>query len=170
MLRHFGSVRRMSLLFDDARLITRPRSRSTTGLWISVALHAIAAVVLIVVPIRAFERPSAPNMRSRMVFTVPATALVKLLPAPVVAPRLPPPPPPRPVRELARPEVPAVAPIVAKPVESIPAPPVPEAVPAPIEKPVIQRPLETGLFERTNSARTSQAAAAVTTGGFGSTA
>jgi TonB family protein len=33
---------------------------------------------------------------------------------------------------------------------------------------VIQRPPETGLFERTNAARTSQAAAAVTTGGFGS--
>ena len=66
-----------------------------------------------------------------------------------------------------------VAPIVAKPVEPAPAPLVPAAAPAierPIEKPVIQRPPETGLFERTNAARTSQAAAAVTTGGFGSTA
>ena len=35
---------------------------------------------------------------------------------------------------------------------------------------MIQRPPETGLFERTNAARTSQAAAAVTTGGFGSAA
>jgi TonB family protein len=33
---------------------------------------------------------------------------------------------------------------------------------------VIRRPLETGLFERTTGARTSQAAAAVTTGGFDS--
>jgi TonB family protein len=39
-----------------------------------------------------------------------------------------------------------------------------------IEKPVIQRPPETGLFERTNGARPSHAAAAVTTGGFGSAA
>jgi TonB family protein len=41
---------------------------------------------------------------------------------------------------------------------------------APIERPEIQRPPEIGLFERTNGARTSQAAAAVTTGGFGSAA
>jgi TonB family protein len=40
----------------------------------------------------------------------------------------------------------------------------------PIEKPVIQRPPETGLFERTSGARTSLAAATVTTGGFGSQA
>ena len=40
----------------------------------------------------------------------------------------------------------------------------------PIERPEIQRPPETGLFERTHGARTSQAAAAVTTGGFGSAA
>ncbi len=65
-----------------------------------------------------------------------------------------------------------VAPIVAKRVEPAPAPLVP-AAPAferPIARPVIQRPPETGLFERTNSARTNQAAAAVTTGGFGSAA
>ena len=80
------------------------------------------------------------------------------------------------MRELARAEVPKplpVAPIVAKPVEPAPAPLVPAAAPAferPIEKPEIQRPPETGLFERTNGARTSQAAAAVTTGGFGSAA
>ena len=40
----------------------------------------------------------------------------------------------------------------------------------PIEKPVPQRPVETGLFERTNSARTNQADAAVTTGAFGNAA
>ncbi len=112
-----------------------------------------------------------------MVFIMPATALVKLPSAPVVAPRLPAPPaPPPPMRELARAEVPKplpVAPIVAKPVEPAPQPLVPAAAPAverPIEKPVVQRPPETGLFERTNGARTSQAAAAVTTGGFGSAA
>jgi TonB family protein len=58
---------------------------------------------------------------------------------------------------------------VVKLVEPAPAPVVP-AIERPIEKPVIQRPVETGLFERTNGARTSQAAAAVTTGGFGNAA
>jgi TonB family protein len=167
----------MSILFDDAQLSTRPPGRSTTGLWLSVVLHAIVVVVLIVVPIRASEKPSAPSRRSTMVFILPATALVKLPSAPVVVPRLPAPPaPPRPMRELARAEVPKllpVAPIIAKPVEPAPAPLVPAAAPAierPIDKPLVQRPPETGLFERTNGARTSQAAAAVTTGGFGSAA
>ena len=166
----------MSILFDDARLSTRPHGRWTPGLWLSVALHAIVALVLIVVPIRASEKPSAPSMRSTMVFVLPATGLVKVPSAPVVAPRLPPPAPPRPMRELARAEVPKllpVAPIVTKPVEPTPAPLMPAAAPAierPIERPEIQRPPETGLFERTSSARTSQAAAAVTTGGFGSAA
>ena len=124
----------MSILFDDARLSTRPHGRWTTGLWLSVVLHAIVVVVLIVVPIRASEKPSAPSMRSRMVFVLPATELVKLPSAPVVAPRLPAPPaPPRPMRELARAEVPKplpVAPIVAKPVEPAPAPLVPAAAPS----------------------------------------
>jgi TonB family protein len=162
----------MSILFDDARLSTRPHGRWTTGLWLSVALHAIVVVALIVVPIRASETPSAPSTRSRMVFVMPATQLMKLPSAPLVAPRLPAPAPPRPMRELVRAEVPKplpVAPIVAKLVEPAPAPVV-RAVERPVEKPVIQRPPETGLFERTNSARTSQAAAAVTTGGFGNTA
>ena len=162
----------MSILFDDARLSTRPHGRWTTGLWLSVVLHAIVVVVLIVVPIRAYEKPSAPSTRSRMVFIPPpVTQLVKLPPAPIVAPRIPPPPaPPRPVRELVKAEVPKplpVTPVVAKLVEPAPAPLVP-AVERPIEKPVVQRPPETGLFERTNAARTNQAAAAVTTGGFGS--
>jgi TonB family protein len=168
----------MSILFDDARLSTRSPSRWTTGLWLSVVLHAIVVAVLIVVPIRAFEKPSAPSKRSRMVFVLPATQLVKLPAAPLEAPRLPPPAPPRPVRELVKAEVAAplpvaplpVTPVVAKLVELAPAPLVPTAAPPerPVEKPVIQRPPETGLFERTNAARTSQAAAAVTTGGFGS--
>jgi len=94
-------------------------------------------------------------------------------PVRLVAPRLPPPPAPRPSRELVRTEAPKPLPpepIVAKRVEPPPAPLVPVAAPAFVEKPVIQRPPETGLFERTNGVRTSQAAAAVTTGGFGSTA
>ena len=161
----------MSILFDDARLSTRPHGRWTTGLCLSVGLHAIVVVVLIVVPIRASETPSAPSERSRMVFILPATQLAKLPPAPIVAPRLPPPPaPPRPVRELVKAEMPKplpVTPVVAKLVEPAPAPPVP-TVERPIEKPVVQRPPETGLFERTNAARTNQAAAVVTTGGFGS--
>src|SRR6185503_7154309 len=56
-LRHFSSVRHMSILFDDAQLSTRPRGHSTIGLWLSVVLHvAILVVVLIVVPIRASEK------------------------------------------------------------------------------------------------------------------
>jgi TonB family protein len=161
----------MSILFDDARLSTHPHGRWTTGLWLSVVLHAIVVVVLIVVPIGASEKPSAPSVQSRLVFVMPATALVKLPPVRLVAPRLPA-PAPRPMRELARVEVPKpipAAPIVVRRVEPAPAPIVP-AIERPIEKPVVQRPPETGLFERTNAARTSQAAAAVTTGGFGSTA
>jgi TonB family protein len=161
----------MSILFDDARSSTRPTGRWTTGLWLSVALHAIGAIVLILVPIRASEKPSAPRTRSKMVFILPATHLVKLPPVPLVAPRLPAPPlPRRPIREPARAETPKPLPVVAKLVEPGPAPPVPAPAPAIerfIDKPVIQRPLETGLFERTTGARTSQTAAAVTTGGFG---
>ena len=161
----------MSILFDDARSIARPPGRWTTGLWLSVALHAIVAVVLIVAPIRASEKPSAPRTRSKMVFIMPATQLVKLPAAPLVAPRLPAPPPPRPVREVVKAEVPKplpVAPLVAKAIVPAPAPIVPAATPTLIEKPVIQRPPETGLFERTNGVRTNQATAVVTTGGFGS--
>ena len=164
----------MPVLFDDARLSTPAPGRSSTGLWLSVALHAVVAVVLIVVPIRAFEKPPAPHKRSRVVFIMPATALVKLPPARVVAPRLAAlPAPARPVREPARAEMPKplpVAPVVAKVVDRAPAPLVPAAVERPIEKPAIQRPPETGLFERTSSARASQAAAGVTTGGFGTAA
>jgi TonB family protein len=157
----------MSILFDDTRLSTRSPGRSTSGLWLSVGVHAIAAV-LIVITIGAPKKPPTPRMRPLTVFIAP----VMLPSAPVVAPRLPAPPaPPPPVRELARAEMPKptpVAPIVAKPVEPPPQPLVP--VERPIEKPEVQRPPEVGLFERTNATRTSQAAAAVTTGGFGSVA
>src|SRR5262245_1383820 len=161
----------MAILFDDARLKSRPPRRWTPGLWLSVVAHAIVVLVLIAAPIRASEEPSAPRMRSRMVFIAPRTEPV-MLPARLVAPRLAP-PAPTPVRELPKPEVPKpvpVAPIVQRPVEPALAPPVPAVVERPIEKPVIQRPPETGLFERTNAARTSQPAAAVTTGGFGNAA
>jgi len=161
----------MSVLFDDARLSARPRGRSTNGLWLSVVLHAVV-VVLIVVTIGAPEKPPPPRMRPLTVFISP----LKLPAAPLVTPRLPAPPAPPPMRELARAEAPKplpVAPIVAKPVEPPPQPFVPAAVLAverPIEKPEVQRPPEVGLFERNNGARTSQAAAAVTTGGFGNVA
>jgi TonB family protein len=133
-------------------------------------LHGIV-VVLIVVPIGASEKTPTPRTRSIGVFVFPATELVKL-PSAVVMPRLAPPAPPQPVRELARVEAPEplpAAPLVARLVEPASAPLVP-AVEGPIERPEIQRPPEIGLFERANGARTSQAAAAVTTGGFGSAA
>jgi len=158
----------MSILFDDSRLSTRPRGRWTPGLWLSVVLHAVVVVVLIAAPIRASEESSPPPTRSRMVFLMPSTQPVTLPSVPLVAPRLPaPPPPPRPVRELVRAEAPKPIPIapVVKAIEPPPAP-----IERPVEKPLVQRPLETGLFERTNAARTSQAAAAVTTGGFGNAA
>jgi TonB family protein len=156
----------MPILFDDARLSTRSPGRSTSGLWLSVGVHAIA-VALIAVTIAVPGKPPTPRPQPLKVFLSPVT----LPAAPVVTPRLPPPPPPPPpVRELARAEVPKplpVAPIVTKPIEKAPEPIVPER---PVEKPEVQRPVETGLFERTNTARTSQAAGAVTTGGFGNAA
>lgn len=162
----------MSILFDDARSSTRSPGRSTSGLWLSVVVHA-TVVFLIVITIGVPVKPPPPRMRPLTVFLSP----VALPSPPLVAPRLPAPPtPPRPLREFARAEVAKplpVAPIVAKPVEPPPQPFVPAAAPAverSIEKPEVQRPPEVGLFERTNGARTSHAAAAVTTGGFGSAA
>jgi TonB family protein len=160
----------MSVLFVDAQSRTGPRRRSTAGLWISVVLHAIVVVVLIVAPIRASEEPPAPRMRTRTVFILPAAELVKLPSVALVAPRRPAPAPR--VRDLARAEVPRplpVAPIVSKVIEPVTIAPV-ATTERPVERPAIQPPPETGLFERTNAARTSQAAAAVTTGGFGSAA
>jgi TonB family protein len=159
----------MSILFDDSRSSTRPRGRSTTGLWISVVSHVVVVVVVIVDPIRAAEKPATPRMPSRIVFVLPSTALMTSPPAHLVAPR----PAPPPMREIARAETPKplpATPIVAKPVEPPLAPAAAPVFERPIEKPVVQRPPETGLFERTSGARTSQAEAAVTTGGFGSAA
>ena len=105
-------------------------------------------------------------MPPRMVFISP----VALPAAPVVTPRLAPPPPP--VRRLPGTEPPKplpVTPVVARTIERVPEPLVPPTPPVPervIEKPEPPRPVETGLFERTNAARTSQTTPAVTTGSF----
>jgi len=155
----------MSILFADARVSTQPPGRWTTGLWLSVALHALVVVVLIVDPIRASEQPSTPRTPSRMVFVLPPTAALTMPPLPVVRPRVPrpdpPPPMPRPVKAEA-PKLLPVAPAIVKTIE----PPRPAPPERPIDPPVVQRPPEVGLFERTQSARTSRTEAAVTTGAF----
>jgi TonB family protein len=159
----------MSILFADARSSTPPQGRSPAGLCLSVGAHAVV-VALIAVTIGAPTPPLTAPTRSLRVF-LPAT-----LPAvPVVAPRLPvPPPPPTPARVLAKAEVPKplpVAPVVAKRIEPPPEPPPVLAVPVverSLEKPEPPRPVETGLFDRTNSARPNRAEAPVTSGGFGS--
>ena len=169
----------MSVLFNDARFNTRarPPARSRTGLWLSVAAHLTFAVVLTaVVPTRASEKPSTPRPRSMPVFRWPSTAPVPMRSIPVEAPRLPAPPVRPPVRQAVIADVPkpaAVTPIAAKPVQPAPATLLPAAAPAferPAETRAPERPPETGLFERANGARTGQAAAAVTTGGFGGAA
>jgi TonB family protein len=160
----------MPLLFDDARLSTRSPGRSPRGLWLSVGVHA-AVLAVIVLTMGTPGAPPAPRARPTRVF------LPAMLPAaPIVTPRVPvPPPAPPPARELAKAEVPKPppppAPIVTKPVEPLPQPLAPPPVPVverPIEKVEVARPVETGLFDRTSSARTNQAESAVTTGGFGS--
>jgi TonB family protein len=170
----------MSLLLKDARFGTRtvPRSRLSNGLWLSVVAHGtIVGVLAAIVPTRASEKPSTPPMRSIGVFTLAAIEPMALTPIPVSAPRLPSPPRPAPpVRTAAIPEVHKAAvsePIVTKTVEAAPATLLPAAVPVfqrPVETALPVRPPETGLFERSNGPRASQAAAAVTTGGFGSSA
>jgi len=170
----------MSVLFTDARLGTRarPGPRSSTGLWLSVVVHAtLAGVLTAVVPTRASETTSMARPRSIAVFTLPSTNTVTLPPIRVEAPRLlSPPVPVRPVHDVAIADVPkpaAVAPIVAKPVEPVRAALLPAAAPVlerPIESRAPERPPEIGLFERANGPRPSQSAAAVTTGGFGNVA
>jgi TonB family protein len=156
----------MAILFDDARAKTPVRGRSTTGLWLSIGVHAVV-LPLIAITLGKAGKPPAPRARPLTVFIAPVT----LPSVPVVTPRRPDPPAPPPVRELAKAEVPKpipVAPIVTKAVE--PPPPIVPAAEKPVEKPVPQRPVETGLFERANNARTNQAEAVVATGGFGSAA
>jgi TonB family protein len=173
---HFSFVERMSVLFNhagcDARA-QRPRTRSNTGLWISVMVHAtFAGILTAVVPTRASEKPSRP--RSVPVFVLPSTELVKLRSIPLEAPRLPSlAVPPRPVHEAViakAPEPVAVTPIVSRPVEPAPAALLPAKTPERVETRAPERPPETGLFERANGPRTNQAAAAVATGEFGSVA
>jgi len=165
----------MSVLFNHAgsgACAQRPRSRSSTGLWISVIVHAtFAGILTAVVPTRASEMPSRP--RSIPVFVLASTERVKLRSIPLEAPRLPSlPVPSRPVHEAVIAEVPkpaAVTPIVSRPVEPTPAALLPAKTPErPLETRALERPPETGLFERANGPRTDQAAAAVATGGFGS--
>jgi TonB family protein len=164
----------MSVLFDDARFNARAslRGRSSTGLWLSVVVHAtFAGVLTAVVPTRASEKTSRP--RSIPVFVLPSTEPVKLRSVRLEAPRLPSPPvPSRPVHEAVIAMVPkpvAVTPIAARPVAPAPAPLLPAKTPErTLEARAPERPPETGLFERSNSPRTSQAAVTVATGGFGS--
>jgi TonB family protein len=171
-LRHFSSVEQMSVLFNDARFNAgaRPRARLSTGLWLSVVAHATLAGVLAVVPTRASEKP---RPRSIPVFLMPSTETVKLRRVSIEAPRVP--VPLRPVHEAViakAPELLAVKPLVTKPVEPAPAALLPAKVPAferPLETKAPERPSETGVFERANGPKTSQAAAAVTTGGFETT-
>jgi TonB family protein len=172
----------MSVLFNDARFNTRARARtrSSTGLWLSVAAHfTFAAVLMAVVPTRASEKTSAPRPRSMPVFRWPSTEPVRLQPIsrsiPVEAPRLPAPRLlPRPVQQPVIADVPkpaAVTPIAARPVAPAPAT-LPAAAPTferPLETRAPERPPETGVFERAIGSR-SQSAAAITTGAFGSVA
>jgi TonB family protein len=167
----------MSVLFSDARFNTGARrgSRPSTGLWLSVVVHAtFAAILTAVVPTRASEKTAAQRPRSIAVFRMPSTEPVILRSVRVEAPRLPQPVPP--VREPVLASVPkpvAVAPIATKPLEPPPAALLPAAAPVferPLEARAPERPPEVGLFERANGARTSQSAAAVTTGGFGKAA
>jgi len=172
---HFSFVERMSVLFNhagDARA-QRPRTRSSTGLWISIMVHAtFAGILTAVVPTRASEKPSRP--RSFPVFVLPSTEVVKLRSIPLEAARLPSPPvPSRPVHEAAVianvPKPIAVTPIVSRPVEPALTTLLPAKTPErPLETREPERPPETGLIERASGPRTNQAAAAVATGGFGS--
>ena len=169
----------MSLLLKDARFGTRAvsRSRLSSGLWLSVVTHgAIVGVLTTIVPTRASEHtPTA--TRSIGVFRLAAIEPTALPPVPVSVPRVPTPPRPAPpvrtatITAVQKPA--AVAPIAAKAVEPPPATVLPTAVPAferSVETALPVRPPETGLFERAPGARSSQAAASVTTGGFGSLA
>ena len=171
----------MSLLFNDARGGTRarPHSRSSTGLWLSVVVHAtLAGVLTAVVPTRASENASASRLRSIAVFTLPAPETVVPRSIPAEPPRLPAPPvrvPVQPERRTAMADVPkpvVAAPIVATSVAPPPAllPPAAPALERPVESRAPERPPQTGLFERTNGSRATEAAAVVSMGAFGTNA
>lgn len=165
----------MSVLFDDASLSPPKPGRSAAGLWLSVAVHAVVALVVVAAQFRQPAKPQRPRERSRLVFTLSAADLVKLPPPAVMTPRPPVlPTPAQPPREPARaeaPKPPVAEPVAAKPVEMPPlVPAAARVVEPPPERPEVQRPPETGLFERTRAANTNQAAGTVITGGFSNTA
>jgi TonB family protein len=157
----------MSFLFDEAGLTTRPR-RSSKGLWVSFAVHSVFAGLLIVVPKGAAGKTQP---KSIPVFLMPASEPPKLRTVHIETPRVPVTLKP-PVHEVVVAKVPepvVVKPIVTKPIQPPPAALLPTKVPA-FERPVVKAPErapETGTFERSNTPKPSQvAAAAVTTGGF----
>jgi TonB family protein len=164
-------------MFNDEQFNTRARSRfrSTTGLWLSVVVHAtIVGVLIAVIPTRASETSSSPRSRSIAVFSWPSAETAPSIP---VAPRLLSlPAPSRPARDVVIAELPkpvAVTPIAARPVEPAPATLLPAVAPVferPLATAAIERLPETGVFERANGPRTSQPVAAIATGGFGSVA
>jgi TonB family protein len=156
----------MSFLFNEAGLPERPR-RSSKGLWFSFAVHATFAALLAVVPTRALEtvRP-----KPIAVFVMPSSEPPKLRTVHIETPRIPVTLKP-PVHEVVVAKIPepvAVKPIVTKPIQPPPAALLPAKVPA-FERPVVKAPErapETGTFERSNTPKPSQVAAAVATGGF----
>jgi TonB family protein len=138
--------------------------------WLSVAVHAAVGVIVVAAQFREPARAPQPRPHSRMVYTLSAADLVKLPPLALVTPRLAA-PKPTPVPEAPKPEAPKPpppAPVAAKPVEVLPVVPATARV-EPVKPADVQRPLETGLFERTRSTATNQAAGDVTTGGFTTT-
>lgn len=162
----------MPVLFDDASLSPPKPGRSATGLWLSVVVHAAIGVIVVAAQFRAPAQPPTPRERSRLVFTLAAADLVKLPPPAMVAPRLAAPKAALPAPEPPKAEAPKPPePIAPKPVEMPPLVHAAARVVEPPAKPAeVQRPLETGLFERTRAANTNQAAGHVTTGGFSNTA
>lgn len=163
----------MSVLFDDASLSPPTPGRSATGVWLSVVVHAAIGVIVVAAQFREPARPPAPRERARLVYTLSTADLVKLPPLAVIKPRVampkPTPPAPEPKRVEAPKAVPA-EPIAPKPAEMPALVPAAARVVEPPKPAEIPRPVETGLFERTRSANTNQAAANVTTGGFNNAA
>ncbi len=163
----------MTALFEDASLSPPTPGRWSAGVWLSVVVHAAVGVIVVAAQFRAPAQPPAPRERARLVYTLSAADLVKLPPLAVITPRLsvPKPTPPARAPEVAEAPRPVPAqPVAPKPVEMPPLVPAAARVVEPPKPTEIQRAIETGLFERTRSANTNQAAANVTTGGFNNAA
>jgi TonB family protein len=168
----------MSILFIESRSESRKGSRSTGGFWLSVALHATFATVIVSALPMGTSETAAPRRRGIPVFILPVVkvpALVASIPPPVVRPLVATPPrvvpaeAPRviPRNALSRDEKPHVE--SPKPIAAAPLNPVaPMLVPA--APPVFERPLDTKSFERSIEARPNDRAAAVAAAGFGSAA